>query len=55
MAANHCKIAKCVKNCKHEAQDKLHGNGNRVHNPALSKAGTSKTKWRCTVCGAEHE
>lgn len=53
MAANHCKIAKCT--CVHESQDQLHGKGNRVHNPAASKAGTSKTKWRCTVCGKEHE
>lgn len=55
MAANHTKITKCSKNCQHEAQDAIHGKGNRVFNPAISKAGNSKTKWRCTVCGNEHE
>lgn len=34
-------IIKC--NCKHEAQDKLHGAGNRVHN-------SGKGIYRCTVC-----
>lgn len=36
--------------CKHPAQDKLHGAGKRVHNLA-NKSG----KWRCTVCKNEKE
>lgn len=30
--------------CKHEAQDKLHGKGNRVFT-------TGQKEHRCTVCG----
>jgi hypothetical protein len=40
-------IKRC--NCKHEAQDKLHGNGMRVMNA------TQKKDFRCTVCGAAHK
>lgn len=39
------KILKC--NCKHESQDKIHGQGNRVHNPC---GGNKKGQFRCTVC-----
>jgi len=35
--------------CKHEAQDKLHGKGQRVHNLAR-KALSGRGGWRCTVC-----
>jgi hypothetical protein len=34
--------------CKHAAQDKLHGKGNRVFN-----AMTKRDGWRCTVCKRE--
>lgn len=41
-------IVKCV--CSHEAQDKLHGVGNRVANP--TKSDKTIDKVRCTVCKA---
>ena len=34
--------------CKHEWQDKVYGNGKRVHNP--TKKENKDGKWRCTVC-----
>ena len=34
--------------CKHDAQDKMYGKGNRVYN-LLGET----TKGRCTVCGKE--
>ncbi len=37
--------------CQHEAQDRLHGLGNRVHNP--TKAGAADCQYRCTVCKTE--
>lgn len=37
----HCK-------CKHEFQDKEHGQGQRVHNPLAKGKGC-----RCSVCGNE--
>lgn len=40
------KVLPC--DCKHPAQDKLHGSGKRVHNLA-NKSG----KYRCTVCKSE--
>ena len=43
-------IKKC--NCKHKAQDKLHGEGNRVHNETSGRSGTKG--YRCTVCGKEN-
>jgi len=33
--------------CKHEGQDKLHGKGNRVHNPHVNNM---VLYGRCTVC-----
>ncbi len=42
-------IAQCT--CKHEAQDKLNGKGNRVFNPTKKKAG-DKVIHTCSVCGA---
>ncbi len=36
-------IEKC--NCKHEEQDKIHGKGNRVHNPRKKEGERT-----CTVC-----
>lgn len=43
------KVIKCT--CKHEYQDEKYGKGNRVANSMKS---TSATKFRCTVCGKEH-
>ena len=40
-------IAPCT--CKHEAQDRLNGKNNRVHNPTKSTVG-NKVVYRCTVC-----
>jgi hypothetical protein len=42
-------ITKCT--CKNEAQDKLHGEGNRVFN--LYKPKESTPHYKCTVCGKE--
>jgi len=36
--------------CKHKFQDKEHGVGMRVHNPAESKTNKDKKDWVCTVC-----
>jgi len=36
--------------CKHKYQDEKYGEGNRVHNPAKSKADKTKTDWVCTIC-----
>ena len=43
-----------IKQCKcdHPAQDKIHGNKNRVHNPTQKKQG-EKSISRCSVCGSE--
>ncbi len=41
-------------NCISEQQDKIHGAGNRVFNPAFSK-GSKPKRYRCTVCGVEKE
>jgi hypothetical protein len=41
------RVSQCV--CKHEAQDELHGAGNRVKNPCKSAGGGAA--YRCTVCG----
>lgn len=43
-------ILKCK--CEHEAQDKLHGEGQRVHNKheKQGKVGTNHA-YTCTVCG----
>lgn len=41
-------IIKC--NCVHKAQDKLHGQGNRVGNELKSKGPGFPTEYRCTVC-----
>lgn len=38
-------VKRCT--CKHEGQDKLYGNGNRLMNE-YNKG------YRCTVCGKEH-
>lgn len=40
------KITNC--NCKHKAQDELHGKGSRVFNFMKGKEGHG----RCTVCGS---
>lgn len=36
--------------CKHEGQDKLHGNGRRVWNECKIN---NNVGYRCTVCGKE--
>lgn len=41
-------IKKCT--CKHNYQDKIHGQGNRVHNPTKGRG--SNVEWRCTVCNS---
>lgn len=46
---NETKVIKC--SCTHKYQDKLYGEGNRLHNP-LGKPSPFKT-YRCTVCGNE--
>ena len=38
---------KCT--CKHEGQDKMYGQGIRLHNP-LKKTEKSPQEYRCTVC-----
>lgn len=38
-------VKKC--SCKHEVQDKLYGQGNRLMNEC-------NKGYRCTVCGKEH-
>lgn len=43
-------IVRCI--CSHEAQDKLHGSGNRVANECKENNGT--VPHRCTVCEREH-
>lgn len=42
-------ILKC--SCAHGSQDRLHGAGNRVHNPCKDSGG--QIMWRCTVCKTE--
>ncbi len=46
-------ISKCRANCKHEGQDKLHGEGFRVlnHRPSKDK---SNEVFACTVCNTVH-
>lgn len=39
--------------CKHKGQDKLHGKGVRIANPAKPTA--TRPTARCTVCGKEKE
>jgi len=42
--------------CIHESQDKLHGKGQRVHNPIDKNSGKpGAPKWRCSVCKKERE
>lgn len=45
-------IQKCT--CKHDGQDKLHGNGNRVFN-LTGKGPVGVKVYRCTVCGKEKQ
>jgi hypothetical protein len=44
-------VLKCK--CKHDQQDKLHGQGMRVFNKTLKGSKMSKDNYRCTVCGSE--
>ena len=37
--------------CDHAAQDRIHGQGRRVHN--FTKDGSGGIMWRCTVCEKE--
>ena len=41
-------IKKC--SCSHKVQDKMYGEGRRVHNPAPSKTKGGDTDYICTVC-----
>jgi len=45
-------IKKCK--CPHKEQDKLHGEGKRVHNICDSPSGR-QTACRCTVCESAKE
>lgn len=47
------KVTDCK--CKHTAQDKIYGNGQRVFNETAKKAGDGYVNIRCTVCGSEKE
>jgi hypothetical protein len=42
-----CTVRKCT--CKHEYQDKVYGQGLRLHNPMAAKG--KQTGVKCTVCG----
>jgi len=46
-------IKKC--NCKHVAQDQIHGENMRVANECKSAKEATRKKFRCTVCGKELE
>ena len=46
-------ISKCK--CKHDGQDKLHGQGNRVFNRTAKAITKEVYEHRCTVCGAVHK
>ncbi|MFA4972960.1 MAG: hypothetical protein WC683_10120 [bacterium] len=41
--------------CQHYFQDARYGLHNRIHNQCKRKEGSSRTRWRCTVCGAVKE
>lgn len=43
--ASTTEVKKC--SCKHEGQDKIYGNGNRLFNQ------NSKKEFMCTVCGSK--
>ena len=45
----NAEILKC--DCKHHSQDKLHGDGMRVHNPS-TKCSVNESAFTCTVCGS---
>ena len=47
------KIKECT--CENEYQDKKYGRKMRVMNPCKAEGKISKCKYRCTVCGREHE
>lgn len=36
--------------CRHSAQDRLHGEGQRVHNRAPKEDIAERRAYRCTVC-----
>ena len=42
------KVIACT--CKHDAQDKIHGKGQRAHNQIKPKE--LPARWSCTVCGS---
>lgn len=46
---------KILCNCKHEFQDKEHGNRVRVANPTSKKYPDGTIDVRCTVCGTIHK
>lgn len=49
------KSFKVLCNCKHEFQDKEHGNRVRVANPTSKKYPDGTIDVRCTVCNTIHK
>ena len=45
------KEIKC--SCSHTFQDKVYGQGVRVHNAMKKVQGATEQPYRCTVCGSE--
>lgn len=45
-------IVRC--NCKHEQQDEMYGQGNRLANAQPSDPKSTDVTVRCTVCGTVH-
>lgn len=41
--------------CRHDGQDKYHGNQMRVFNECRLPKGNKLTGYRCTVCGIKKE
>lgn len=37
--------------CKHQAQDRIYGENQRLHNPGKNKSDKNAVQWVCTVCG----
>jgi len=41
--------------CSSRFQDTQYGPGQHAHNEAKGAATGGKMRWRCTVCGTEHD
>ena len=37
--------------CKHQAQDRIYGENQRLHNAGKNKSDKNAVQWVCTVCG----